>query len=96
MISPTCDHANKLSRFLLHCQIKAERTALPRARPTLNYYRLVFKIRVAKISIRRSVKSASCVSKKVVLRQMALASYVLMFAGSPQTFIGYATAQDSL
>jgi hypothetical protein len=27
---------------------------------------------------------------------MALASYVLMFAGSPQTFIGYATAQDSL
>ena len=27
---------------------------------------------------------------------MALASYVLMFAGSPQTFVGYATAQDSL
>ena len=27
---------------------------------------------------------------------MALASYVLMFAGSPQTFIGYSTAQDSL
>ena len=27
---------------------------------------------------------------------MALASYVLMFAGSPQTFIGYATAQDLL
>ena len=26
---------------------------------------------------------------------MALASYVLMFAGSPQTFVGYATAQDS-
>ena len=27
---------------------------------------------------------------------MALASYVLMFAGSSQTFVGYATAQDSL
>ena len=26
---------------------------------------------------------------------MALASYVLMFAGSPQTFVGYSTAQDS-
>ena len=25
---------------------------------------------------------------------MALASYVLMFAGSPQTFIGYVTAQE--
>jgi hypothetical protein len=26
---------------------------------------------------------------------MALASYVLMFAGSSQTFVGYATAQEA-